>query len=419
MKNPLRCFLVATLIALLGQSVAAQEAVAPPAEPEVINEPAATVDVDDVVEDDSISNRLRRIFESSGWYINLEVSSDNGIVTLEGIADNDSHREWAENTARKTQDVIAVVNKLEVDATVDLGTSQAVVQKSLGDLWRDFLIRSPLLVAAVVVLLITSVLAKLVGWILVKVFGNRNLRDSLKDLIYLLASIGVWIVGFLTATVVAFPGMTPSKALTVLGLGSVAIGFAFKDIFENFFAGILILWGYPFDRGDFITCQGVTGKVEMITIRNTMIRRLDGELAIVPNATLFKNNIDVLTSQPQRRVRLTCGVAYDEDVEKAREVILKAVQSCESIQGIRTVEVFAEEFADSSINFEVAWWTGSKPVDIRRSRDQVVAAIKRALDDAQIEIPFPYRTLTFKDASIASALGQSDVMGIDTGETEH
>jgi len=198
--------------------------------------------------------------------------------------------------------------------------------------------------------------------------------------------------------------LTPSKALTVLGLGSVAVGFAFKDIFENFFAGILILWRYPFDRGDFITCGDLTGEVNQITIRNTIIRKLDGELAVIPNAALFKNSVDVLTSQPQRRVRIICGVAYDEDVDNAREVITKAVQSCDSVEGKRTVQVFAQEFASSSINFEIAWWTGWKPVDIRGSRDEVVAAIKRALDESDIEIPFPYRTLTFKDAAISKSV---------------
>jgi small-conductance mechanosensitive channel len=66
------------------------------------------------------------------------------------------------------------------------------------------------------------------------------------------------------------------------------------------------------------------------------------------------------------------------------------------ISDSRPVEIFANEFADSSINFEVSWWTGSKPLDIRASRDEVVASIKSALDNSGIEIPFPYRTLTFK-----------------------
>ncbi len=302
--------------------------------------------------------------------------------------------------------MIAVINKLEVNSAVELSTSKQVITESLNELWRDLLVRSPLLIAAAIVLVVTSILAKFVGWSIVRILSNRKLRTSLKDLVYQLVSIAVWIVGVLTATVVAFPGMTPSKALTVLGLGSVAVGFAFKDIFENFFAGILILWRYPFDRGDFITCEDVTGRVEKITIRNTLIRRLDGELAVVPNANLFKSTVDVLTNQPQRRVRIICGVAYDEDVDKSREVIRKAVQGCKSVEGVRTVEIFAQEFANSSVNFEVAWWTGSKPLDIRRSRDEVIAAIKRELDDAKIEIPFPYRTLVFKDADDAKGLDE-------------
>lgn len=398
-----------TFLFALSASLAAQDAGSGDST-EPANAPAETVAVDKVSDDSAIRERLTKIYDAAskaGWLTDSEVVLDSGIVTLTGQADTSEHREWAANVARKTQDVVAVINELTLDDSVDLQNTQEVVGNSLDSLWTDFLKRSPLLIAALIVLVITSLLAKACAWVAHRLLDQRGIRSSLKDLVYQLTSIAIWILGLLVATVIAFPGMTPSKALTVLGLGSVAIGFAFKDIFENFFAGILILWRYPFDRGDFITCDGLTGKVEQITIRNTMIRRLDGELAVVPNATLFKNNVDVLTSQPQRRVRIICGVAYDEDVDQSRDVIEKAVQSCDSVQGKRTVEVFAQEFADSSINFEVAWWTGSKPIDIRRSRDEVVAAIKRALDDAGIEIPFPYRTLTFKNPAIADALGGS------------
>jgi len=366
-------------------------------------EPAETISVEQFAPDSAIENRLSTIFESTEWFAPLEVKSENGIVTLSGVANSVEHQKWAEAVARKTQDVVVVINKLNVEADSDFDATTNVIQDSLSSLWQEFVARSPLLAIAFIILIITALASKFAVFILRRVFDARRLRVSLKDLLYQLTSIAIWIIGFMIATVIAFPGMTPSKALTVLGLGSVAIGFAFKDIFENFFAGILILWGYPFDRGDFISCEGLTGRVEQITIRNTLIRKLDGELAVVPNGTLFKNNVDVLTSQPQRRVRIICGVAYGEDVDQSREIIRKSVQSCESIEGIRTVEVFAQEFASSSINFEVAWWTGSKPIDIRRSRDEVVAAIKRELDLAGIEIPFPYRTLTFKDPSVFSS----------------
>ncbi|MCO8122039.1 mechanosensitive ion channel family protein [Stieleria sp. TO1_6] len=394
-------FLIGVSLVVLANAPAQDPAAVETTEPD--NAPAATVAVDNVSDDSLILERLTKIFDAAtkaGWLTDTNVTIDSGVVTLEGIADNEEHREWAANVARKTEDVVVVINEVEVAGEVDLESTKLVVHESLNRLWKDFLVRSPLIFTAIVIVALTALLAKAIGWSIYRLLDNRSLRHSLKDLVFQLTSIAVWIVGLLIATVVAFPGMTPSKALTVLGLGSVAIGFAFKDIFENFFAGILILWGYPFDRGDFISCDGLSGKVEQITVRNTMIRKLDGELAVVPNATLFKNNVDVLTSQPQRRVRVICGVAYSEDVDQSRQVITAAVQSCDSVQGKRTVEVFAKEFASSSINFEVAWWTGSKPIDIRRSRDEVVTAIKLALDHAGIEIPFPYRTLTFQNPEI-------------------
>ncbi|MFG0264127.1 MAG: mechanosensitive ion channel domain-containing protein [Rhodopirellula sp. JB055] len=386
-------------LALVPHAVEAQDASNSEAETEA-NAPLQTVAVEDIVDDEAIRERLAEIFaaaESSGWLTDAEVNLESGIVTMRGQADTEEHRQWAETVARNTEGVVAVINELSINSAVDLVSTRNVVTHSLHSLWTDFLIRSPLLFAALIVVIATSLLSRLASWTVHRLLDKRGMRTSLKDLIDQLTSIAIWVIGLLVATVVAFPGMTPSKALTVLGLGSVAIGFAFKDIFENFFAGILILWGYPFDRGDYISSGEVTGEVKQITIRNTLIRKMDGELAVVPNASLFKNNVDVLTSQPQRRVRITCGVAYDEDVDQSRDVIKQAVQSCDSVQGKRTVEVFAQEFADSSINFEVAWWTGSRPLDLRRSRDEVVAAIKRDLDNAGIEIPFPYRTLTFKN----------------------
>ena len=94
---------------------------------------------------------------------------------------------------------------------------------------------------------------------------------------------------------IIFPGITPAKILTVLGLGSIAIGFAFKDIFENFLAGILILFREPFQIQDFIECEGIEGFVEDITIRDTHIRRVDGQRIVIPNAMLFKNPVYVRT----------------------------------------------------------------------------------------------------------------------------
>jgi small-conductance mechanosensitive channel len=208
----------------------------------------------------------------------------------------------------------------------------------------------------------------------------------------------MWLFGVLIAVTIAFPTITPGKALTALGVGGVAIGFAFKDVFENFLAGILLLIREPFSVEDYIECEGFEGQVEEITIRDTHVRQTDGQLVVAPNAMFFKNPVTIRTARDVRRTTVICGVAYGEDVDAAREVIAQAVRGVDAVRDdVRDVEIFAQEFADSSINFEVTWWTGSRPIDIRSSRDKVVAAVKRALDDAGIEIPFPYRTLTFNE----------------------
>ena len=115
----------------------------------------------------------------------------------------------------------------------------------------------------------------------------------------------------------------------------------------------------------------------------------------------------MLTSQNKRRVTTVTGVAYSEDVEHAVQVIQNAVENCDSIKEDEEIQVFPRAFGSSSIDIEVAWWTDPRSADIRRSRGEVVTAVKRALDDAGIEIPFPYRTLTFKDSLRTQAVSIS------------
>ena len=255
----------------------------------------------------------------------------------------------------------------------------------------------PRLAIALAVLVVVGFVAWGARALVTSAAKRAGLRPSLRELCELVVKIVVWVLGIMIAAVIIFPGLTPASMLAGLGLGSVAIGFAFKDIFENFLAGILILLRNSMRIGDFIECEEIEGKVERINLRESHIRQTDGQLAIVPNAYLFKNPVIVRTDLPKRRTTVICGVAYGEDVDAARDVIRTAVRACESVeQEGHEVQIFAQEFADSAINFEVTWWTGSTPVEVRRSRDEVVAAVKRALDDAGIEIPFPYRTLTFK-----------------------
>ncbi len=271
------------------------------------------------------------------------------------------------------------------------------LQETFASIWKNFIEHTPYLIAGIFVLFLTWGIANFFSNLGHRLFDSRKIRRSFRDLIIRLITIAIWIGGLLLAAMIWFPGLTPTKALGGLGIVSIAIGFAFQDIFANFFAGILLLWRFPFENGDFIECQGITGKVESVNIRMTEIRLTTGELVLVPNSTLFKNPVNVLTNKPHRRVTVITGIAYGEDIHESVSVIEKAVKRCSTVETSEPIEIFPQAFGSSSIDIEVTWWTGNKPIDIRRSRGEVITAVKMALDEAEIEIPFPYRTLTFKE----------------------
>jgi small conductance mechanosensitive channel len=272
-----------------------------------------------------------------------------------------------------------------------------IIREQIEAFTTSFIAVLPNLLAAILFLVVVWLANKLIGSIYSRVLARTHMRSSLKAALQSLVSVAVWTFGLLIAATIAMPGLTPTKLLAGLGLGSIAIGLAFKDIFENFLAGILILLREPMRIGDYIEVEGISGEVKKITLRDTYLRQVDGDLILLPNSVLYKNAVSVHTDWDRRRVTIIVGIAYDEDVAEGRRVIEAALKDLDSVDQQRPVEIFAQAFNSSSIDFEVTWWTGSRPAEIRRSKDKVVEAVKTALDEAGIEIPFPYRTLTFKD----------------------
>ncbi|MBD8894108.1 mechanosensitive ion channel family protein [Labrenzia suaedae] len=273
----------------------------------------------------------------------------------------------------------------------------SILTSQLTGLIASLIALTPNLIAAVLLILLIWAASHFFGRLMKLVFRRSHMRPSLTVALTKLIRIGIWTFGLLIAATLIFPNLTPTKLLTGLGIGSIAVGLAFKDIFENFLAGFLILIRKPMRIGDDIECESISGQVEAINIRDTFIRKRSGELVLVPNSFLYKNPLKVLTDRHLRRISLVVGVAYGEDVDRAREVISNAVEDLKTRDKSKAPDVFAREFNSSSIDFLVRWWTNSTPSSEHRSRDEAVSAIKIALDSAGIEIPFPYRTLTFKE----------------------
>ncbi len=282
-----------------------------------------------------------------------------------------------------------------------------IIREAAMAMLRDFLASLPQLTIALIVLALTPLIGRVARAVVAGVMGRTKTRQALVTLATNLAGIIAWIVGLAIAIMVIFPSVTPAQFIAGLGIGSVAIGFAFKDVFENFLAGVIILAREKMQIGDVIECESVYGRIENIWIRETHVRRVDGELVIVPNAFLFQNPLRIQTDEPRIRQELVVGVDYATDLPSARRVLSEALESCERVDKQQEMAVQCIAFADSSINFRVMWWCDSQPKAQREAFDEVAFAIKAALDKAGITIPFPQSTLSFRPEATPIRLAEA------------
>ena len=224
----------------------------------------------------------------------------------------------------------------------------------------------PNLTIALAILVVTLIAGRVVRAIVSAAMTRAHVRDALITLARNLISIAAWIVGVAIAMTVIFPSVSPSDIIAGLGLTSVAIGFAFKDVFENFLAGVIILGREKLRIGDVIECEDVYGRVENILIRETHVRETDGELVIVPNSYLFKNPVNIETDRGLKRQELVVGVDYDTDMRQAKAVLQEALEACETVKQSETKDVQCVSFGGSSIDFKLLWWSGSRPAEQRQ-----------------------------------------------------
>lgn len=267
------------------------------------------------------------------------------------------------------------------------------IQQSLLDLFGQTIKTIPAIAIALAVLFFTRVVAKVVKRGVDQLTQRAIKSPSLRMLTIQAAYVATLSAGALAACVIAFPDLRLGDIIGFLGLGSVAIGFAFQDIFKNFLAGILLLLQEPFQIGDQILVGKFEGTVEEISIRSTQIRTYKGERVVVPNAMVFTSPVEVRTAFAQRRTDLEIGLDYNTPLAEAREVLIAATQEVEGVLSQPPVEVDVVGFGSSSINFIVRYWTFPEIAQVRRTKSIVIMALKAACDRANYNIPYPIRTV--------------------------
>ncbi|MEB3886282.1 mechanosensitive ion channel family protein [Lyngbya sp. CCY1209] len=271
------------------------------------------------------------------------------------------------------------------------------IQSSLINLVGSAVQFVPALVIALIVLLATRFVAHFVQQVLHSTAQRFIRNQSLQLLLIQTGYVATWAGGVIVACVIAFPDLGLGDIIGLLGLGSVAIGFAFQDIFKNFLAGILLLLQEPFQIGDQIVVQDYEGTVEKISIRSTQILTYQRERIVMPNSILFTSPVLVKTAESRRRTDLAIGVDYNTPLPMAVETLSNATKEVEGVLSEPEVEVDVVGFGDSSIDLMVRYWTFPERKEVRRVTTRVTIALKAACDRADINIPYPIRTLYFFD----------------------
>lgn len=255
----------------------------------------------------------------------------------------------------------------------------------------------PGLFSALIVLFLTKYIVQVVVKIAEQTGKNTIKSTSLQLLLLKVSSISVWTTGILLACVLAFPGFELGDIVATLGVSSVAIGFAFQDIFKNFLAGIILLIEEPFCIGDEIEIGSYKGRIEHISVRTTKIRTYNGERVLLPNSTLFTDAVKVLTAYSARRTDLAVGVDYNTSLTNATQILEQTIKSISGVMKEPRPEIDVVNFGDSSIDFVVRYWTNPQQKQLRIVQTRAMVAIKKALDGAGISIPYPIRTLYHYD----------------------
>ena len=231
-----------------------------------------------------------------------------------------------------------------------------------------------------------------------------RIRDR-TDLGVLLGGAAKWAIllfGLLVFATIVFPSINPADLFSALGVGSVAIGFAFKDILQNWLSGLLILYRQPFRRGDQIQSGAFEGTVEAIEARATLLRTYDGQRVVIPNGDIYTRAVTVRTAYPSRRSQYDVGIGYGDDIAQACQVILRALASLEGLEHNPAPEAIPWELAGSTVNIRVLWWCNSQRADVVRVHGRVITAIKRELTAEGIDLPFPTQVTLMHDQTEAT-----------------
>ncbi|MBW4468090.1 MAG: mechanosensitive ion channel family protein [Pegethrix bostrychoides GSE-TBD4-15B] len=284
-----------------------------------------------------------------------------------------------------------------------MNTEISTVWDKIQMMANDFIILLPNIVLALIVFAVFFFTARTIKRVVRRLTRSRRQARNLGMVLGRLAQGATVLAGLFIALSIVIPSLKANDLVQLLGISGVAIGFAFRDILQNFLAGILILLTEPFQIDDQIVFKDFEGTVEQIQTRATTIRTYDGRRIVIPNSELFTNSVTVNTAFENRRLEYDVGIGYGDDIETARQLILEAVYETEGVLEHPAADAIVVELAGSSVNIRARWWVEPpRRADVLDLQDRVLTNIKNKLTASGIDLPFPTQQILLHDQTEAT-----------------
>ncbi len=386
-----------TVVTTLNAQEIAEELQQPPStretgQSELLQAPA-NVDVKPVARDEEIGQRIQRVLDATGWFIEPEVRVDEGVVFLTGSTDSPELKKWAGDLARNTQDVVAVANRIDVPKPSVWDFRPA--WSGMLVLWQDIIRSLPFVALGLIIILLSVIAGFFTKRFAAAMLSTRIEARLLRGVIA--HGIGVLVLLSGLYIVLRISGLT-QLALTVVGgtgLIGLAVGIAFRDITENFLASVFLSMQRPFETGDLVCISEVTGYVQQLNVRTTILMTLDGNVVQIPNATVYKSTIRNFTTNANRREDFSVGIGYDDSINIAQEIARNVLENHPAVLFDPEPSVLVEDLGKSTVNLRVYFWLNGREHSWQKVRSSVLRLVKLAFQQHGISMPDEAREVVF------------------------
>ena len=245
------------------------------------------------------------------------------------------------------------------------------------------------IVAAIAIFLIGRIVARLIVRGIKRVMTKANVEETLRNFLGSIFQAVLMVIVIIAA--LEQIGVDTTSVLAVFAAAGLAVGLAFKDSLSNFASGIMLILFKPFKLGDFVEAAGIAGVTEHIGVFNTVMRTGDNREITVPNSKIYGDVITNFSARDTRRIDLTIGIGYDDNIATAKQLIEDIINKDERILDDPSPTILLVELGESSIDIAVRPWV--KTDDYWTTRADLLQTIKETFDANGISIPYPQREI--------------------------